>query len=225
MNPKAVKRLTLVTGVVLLLVALTATLFLVLRPRPSLSVPAAAQPTALTEEYKGQPQLGAAKAPVKLILFENFLCEHCKAFEASVFGRLERDYLETGRVEAYYVNLAWGEADAVRAGRAGECAFRQNPEAFWAYKRVLFEAQGAAGWATLERLVALAGNVAGLEPEALRTCVTTGATQAEVTRDLALADFVGVTGTPSVVVGDQGFEAPDFATLARAIDAQLASLE
>ena len=172
--------------------------------------------------YEGQPTLGSARAPVKVILFENFLCERCKLFETDVFGPLKRDYVDTGKVEVYYVNLAWGDDTAVTAGRAGECAFAQNPAAFWPYKSALFTAQGADGWATLDKVLEVAGSVEGLGPTALKTCITEGETQSEVTRDMTLADYVGVTGTPSVIVGGRGFEAPSYEELKAQIDAQLA---
>ena len=210
------QRLTLFTAVLLALALPGTLLYLRLRPRPTLNVQEGGG-------YTGQPTLGARRAPVKLILFENFLCEHCKAFEADTFGRLEEAYIGTGQVEAYYVNLAWENETAVTAGRAGECAFRQDAEAFWGYKQALFAVQGADGWATLDRVLEVAGEVEGLEPERLRTCITDGETQAEVARDMELADYVGVTGTPSVIVGNQGFEAPSFETLKAEIDRQLAA--
>lgn len=209
------QRLTLITAIFLALALLGTLLYLRLRPGPTLNMQEGGG-------YEGQPTLGERQAPVKLILFENFLCEHCKAFEAETFGRLRRDYIDAGRVEAYYINLAWGDPTAVTAGRAGECAFRQDEGAFWEYKRALFAAQGANGWATLDRVVGIAEGVEGLEPEALRACITEAQTQAEVARDLELADYVGVTGTPSVVVGNQGFEAPSFETLQAEIESQLA---
>ena len=209
------QRLTLITAALVIVAALGAFLYLQLRPEPSLGVQEGG--------YEGQPTLGSARAPVKLILFENFLCERCKVFEAEVFGPLKRDYIDTGKVEAYYVNLAWGDETAVTAGRAGECAFEQNAKAFWPYKEALFAAQGADGWATLDKVLEVAEGIEGLEPTALRTCITEGRTQAEVTRDMTLADYVGVSGTPSVIVGNQGFEAPGYETLQAEIDAQLAA--
>ena len=173
--------------------------------------------------YEGQPTLGNARAPVKLILFENFLCERCKLFETEVFGPLKRDYIDTGKVEAYYVNLAWGDETAVTAGLAGECAFKQDAAAFWDYKQALFAAQGADGWATLEKVLGVAEGIDGLEPTTLKTCITEAQTQPEVTRDTTLADYVGVTGTPSVIIGNQGFEAPGYEDLKAQVDAQLAA--
>ena len=209
------QRFTLITADVVIVAALGAFLYLRLRPQPSSSVQDIG--------YEGQPTLGNARAPVKLILFENFLCERCKVFEIEVFGPLKRDYIDTGEVEAYYVNLAWGDETAVTAGRAGECAFKQDAAAFWNYKGALFAAQGADGWATLEKVLAVAEGIEGLEPAGLKTCITEGQTQAEVTRDMTLADYVGVTGTPSVIIGNRGFEAPSYETLQAQIDAQLAA--
>ena len=209
------QRFTLLTALIVIIAALGAFLYLQLRPKPSLSVQ--------DSGYEGQPTLGNSRAPVKLVLFENFLCERCKRFETEVFSPLKRDYVDTGKVEVYYVNLAWGNDTAVTAGRAGECAFAQNPEAFWPYKSALFAAQGADGWATLDKVVQMAGGVKGLEPTKLETCITEAQTQPEVTRDTTLADYVGVTGTPSVILGDRGFEAPNYNDLKAQIDAQLAA--
>ena len=169
--------------------------------------------------YADQPTLGRADAPVKLILFENFLCDHCAGFEAEAFPQLKRDYIDTGKVEVYYVNLAWGEERAELAGLAGECAYRQDRAAFWTYKSALYEAQTA--WQDIGDLTRLAQDVTPLDASELSTCIETAQYQAEVQRDLDLAERVGVTGTPTLVLGDQGFEAPSYTELARAIDAQL----
>ena len=209
------QRFTLITALIVIVAALGASLYLQLRPEPSVSVQDGG--------YEGQPVLGSARAPLKVIVFENFLCERCKVFETEVFGPLKRDYIDTGKVEAYYVNLAWGDETAVTAGRAGECAFEQDEAAFWDYKKALFAAQGADGWATLEKVLTVAEEVEGLEPTELKTCITEGQTQPEVTRDMTLADYVGVTGTPSVIVGTQGFEAPSYKDLKAQLDAQLAA--
>lgn len=95
------RRLTLVTASVLTLALLDPFFYFRLGPEPTLNVQAGGG-------YEGRPAFGERRAPVKLISFENFLCEHCKAFEAETLGRLRRDYINTGQVEAHYVNLAWG---------------------------------------------------------------------------------------------------------------------
>lgn len=210
------RRLTLATIAVL---ALIAGGFLAYRqffaPAATVSAPASG--------YAGQPTLGRANAPVKLILFENFLCEHCKAFEEGVFPRIQRDYIDTGQVQAYYVNLAWGSENATSAGLAGECSYRQDELAFWEYKRVLYAAQTdeAGDWASTDNLVAIARSVPALDAAELRACLADGRYLSEVQRDLELGDRVGVRGTPSIVVDTQGFEAPSYETLAGAIERAL----
>lgn len=169
--------------------------------------------------YADQPTLGQADAPVKLVMFENFLCEHCKAFEEEVFPQLKRDYIDTGKVEVYYVNLAWGDERARLAGLAGECAYWQDERSFWAFKSALYGAQET--WQGVDDLVTLAEGTDGLDAAALRTCLEEARYQDEVQRDLDLADQVGVQGTPSLVMGDQGFQGPSYDVLKRAIDSEL----
>jgi protein-disulfide isomerase len=174
---------------------------------------------AATQYYTDQPTLGVEDAPVTLILFENFLCEHCRTFEEEVFPALKRDFIDTGQVQAVYLNLAWGEEPALLAGLAGECVYRQSNTAFWTYKTRLFETQGS--WTTATDLTARAEGVANLDTNALATCIGERQTQSDLERDLAAAESIGVSGTPSVVIGTQGFEAPDYETLRRAIEAEL----
>lgn len=217
MNPRV---LTLVTALVLL--GGLAGFIIARRTATTGEVPALAD----AGSYEDQPTLGDDDAPVKVILFENFLCEHCKAFEEDAFTQLKRDYIDTGKVQAFYVNLAWGEEDAVNAGLAGECAYRQNEAAFWRYKTALFRAQGGEGetWATVDTLVRVAEeSVPELDAADLRACITGKRYESEVERDLELGDYVGVEGTPSIVVDDEGFQNPSFAALQDAIDGRLAA--
>lgn len=202
--------LTVVTAVLVLGAAAVAAAFFFTRPQ--------ACATTKADSYAGQPTLGDPDAPVKLILFENFMCEHCRAFETDVFPQLKREYIDTGEVQAIYVNLAWGEEQARLAALAGECAYRQSEAAFWDFKGQLYQAQGR--WQTVADLEALAEAVPELDSAQLEQCTRQAETQSEVDRDLALADYVGVSGTPSLVVGDQGYEAPSFETLQAAIEAQ-----
>ena len=207
------QKLTLATLAALILATLGWLIYLLFAPRsnPLVSTPQLG--------YEGQPTLGDENAPVKVIFFENFLCDHCRALEAEVMPQLKRDYVDTGKVEAYYVNLAWGGERAGLAGLAGECAYAQDEAAFWDYKSALYEAQET--WQGVSGLAALAQDVDALNADELRTCVEEGRYQDEVQRDLDLAERVGVQGTPSLVVGNQGFQGPSYVTLRREIEAQL----
>ena len=205
----AAKRLTLVTAIVLALGVIAVVVWLALRP----------DFTPAPVGYEDQPTLGQANAPLKVILFENFMCEYCKGFEEEVFPQLKRDYIDTSKIEVYYVNLAaWGSKQAELSALAGECAYRQDEAAFWQFKSDVYRAQGS--WQTLDDLLNVAG--ATTEVESLRQCVKEQRYASEVQRDIDLVDKVGVQGTPSIIVGIQGFEAPDYATLKAAIDAGLA---
>ncbi len=70
--------------------------------------------------------------------------------------------------------------------------------------------------------MAIARSVPALDAEELRACLADGRYLNEVQRDLELGDLVGVRGTPSIVVGAQGFESPSYDTLASAIERELA---
>lgn len=216
------RKLTLATAAVLALALLSVLGYQLVNPTADIAN--AGSP----DGYAGQPTLGRADAPVKMILFENFLCDHCKAFEAEVFPRIRSEFIDTGQVQAFYINLAWGSQNATTAGLAGECAYTQDEEAFWDYKSALYAAQSdhSGEWATTSNLVNIARDSAPtLAADDLRSCIEEERYLTEVQRDLELGDTVGVSGTPSVIIGNLGYEGPGYDTVAAAINEQLAQQE
>ena len=51
--------------------------------RPAVTMP--------TGAHEGQPTLGQADAGLRIYLFENYACVHCRTFEERVMPQLERD--------------------------------------------------------------------------------------------------------------------------------------
>ena len=80
----------------------------------------------------------------------------------------------------------------------------------------LYEQQGS--WQNAADLATLASTIPELDNEQLEACIAQGETRSELERDLATGEYVGVEGTPSVVIGDQGFDAPSFEVLRQAIE-------
>ncbi|CAN5762469.1 DsbA family protein [soil metagenome] len=217
------RNLTVVTAVVVALALVGIIVYSRFQPRAD---PAITTPTAATGEldYENQPALGAADAPVKLAVFEDFKCPACKFFDDNVFPQLERDYIDSGRARLSFVNFPFIGPDSTTAAIASECAYHQNEAAFWEYKAILYRAQGPERdqWATPERLEELAQNVGDLDAAELRACTDERRYADAVTSDLDMAQAVGVNSTPSLFVNGTKLEnANDYAAVKEAIDAAL----
>ena len=97
-------------------------------------------------DLSNQPSLGEEGAPVQIALFEDFKCPACGSFTQSVFPQIERELVQSGQAEVFFVNfpLPLGP-DSVTAAIAAECVYEQDEAAFWDYKTSAFSRSRTRG--------------------------------------------------------------------------------
>jgi protein-disulfide isomerase len=201
------QRLTLITVAILILGLVG--FFLFNSSRDTSAPPTSeitADPTQLS--YEGQPALGDANAPVKLAIFEDFKCPACAKFEEIVWPKLERDYINAGKVQAFFI-YHQVIPNTLTAAVAGECVFEQNPDLFWDYKTIVYRSQEneAQNWATASKMVELARTyVPDINADELNTCIAENRHEDKVLADDEMGKAVGVQSTPSLFVNGQRFE-------------------
>lgn len=177
-------------------------------------------PQSRTED--GGFVLGNPSAPITIVAFEDFLCPHCQAYKSTVNELIEK-YVVTGLAKFEYRMLpAVDPTFSVLAAKFAECADTIQPGSFWTAHDILFEiassqrfnSQAARTFA--ERMEMSYSN--------LLEC-SDSATQVE--KDMALANRLGVTGTPTVMIrygnGEPqriASQAPDINTLGTLITNQ-----
>ena len=204
MNPQR-----LIIATVALAVIVVAAIVIV--PRLGAGASAAGSDLALDT----QPRMGAEDAPVEVVFFEDFLCPHCGTFTETVVPRLEREYVETGEANVHFVNFVVMGPESERIAAVGECVAEQGDEAFWAFEEVAFRSQSDL---TERRAIDLANEyVPDLDGEALTACIDEGRGLEAVRADVAIAQELGLGGTPSVLVNGEEVSAT-YDALARAID-------
>jgi protein-disulfide isomerase len=200
------QRLTLITAAILVLGIFGFIIFNRTRPAAPQQVSTPVNPSELS--YEGQPSIGEADAPVKLALFEDFKCPACKNFEEVIWPRLERDYINAGKVQAFFI-YQQVIPNSTTAGIASECVFEQNPDLFWDYKAIVYRSQGneAQDWATASKMVELARTyVPDINADELSTCLSENRHADRIEADSKMGEAIGVTGTPSIFINGQKFE-------------------
>ena len=70
--------------------------------------------------------LGEAEAAVKIVVYEDFLCEHCRRFGRDILPTLQTEYIDPGTVSIEYRHLAILGTESVNAAAAAECAADQG---------------------------------------------------------------------------------------------------
>ena len=143
------------------------------------------------------PTKGNTESLVAILWFSDYQCPSCARFATDVLPAIEQKYVLTGRVFLAYRNLPLADIHplATKAAEAAECARRQGR--FWeAHNKLLLDGARIAEMGT--------GSIAdsiSLDGRKFERCMAGEAT-ARVQEDVAEARRLGVTGTPSFIIGN-----------------------
>lgn len=140
-------------------------------------------------------RLDGAKHPlITVVEFADFECPACRGFEtgamSDIRGRLSGDVA----VVFHHWPLSYHRY-GMAAARVAECAAKQGR--FGAVHDLLYKKQDSLG---LKSLASFAVDAGVPDTAALTSCVATGATDSIINADAALAEAIGGSGTPTVVV-------------------------
>ena len=149
---------------------------------------------------------GDSVAPVTIIVFGDYLCNHCAAFSLRERPRVEAELVETGKARMVFYDFVLDprpETGSFLAARAARCAGDQGR--FWEYHDRLYRSQVTWGLDP-NKLSAFEdyAEALGLDGQAFRGCLNSDRYAPEVSANLELAQALGLGGTPAVLVGVEG---------------------
>ncbi|HSA33251.1 MAG TPA: thioredoxin domain-containing protein [bacterium] len=143
------------------------------------------------------PQRGAPGAVITLILFTDLECPFCARF-VSTLGELEKEF--EGKLRVVSLNLPLKiHPLAVQAAKAAIAAGRQNK--FWELHDTLFAEQPE--WkksANFDQYLDGVAQRLALDMVKFKKDMEDPRTMEIIQRDLALADLIGVRGTPGIFI-------------------------
>ena len=152
----------------------------------------------------GSPILGDPSAPITIVEFGDYQCEQCYAWFHNTKPAIVRDYIDTGKANLVFVDLAFLGRDSPKAAQASYCAEDQGM--YWEYHDLLYNFQEHVdnGWANSERLKAFADSL-DLDMELFESCLDSGKYSKRVQYNIQQAKENGVRGTPGFfIVGPDG---------------------
>jgi protein-disulfide isomerase len=171
--------------------------------------------------------LGDPRAPLTVVEFSDYGCPFCRRYTTLTYQKLKRDYIDTGRV--FYVfkdfPIVQLHPQAKLAAEAAECVGRQG--AYWQMHEVLFANQST--WDTTAAVARAAfAQYAGdlkIDRHAFETCMDQGQTRANVEKNMAEGQHLGIDGTPSFVINGKLLSgAQPTETFQRVFDRELEAL-
>ena len=153
----------------------------------------------------GSPILGDPSAPITIVEFGDYQCHQCYNWFHNTKPAISENYIDTGKVNLVFVDLAFLGRDSPKAAEATYCAEDQN--AYWDYHDLLYISQESKidnGWANSERLKAFAFSL-GLDMELFESCLDSGKYSKRVQYNVQQARDHGVRGTPGFfIIGPDG---------------------
>lgn len=152
----------------------------------------------------GSPILGSSSAPITIIEFGDYQCPNCQGWFMETKPVIIENYIDTGKVNLIFVDLALLGQDSPKASEATYCAEEQGQ--YWKYHDLLYENQQGIddGWANSERLKAFAFDL-GLDMELFETCLDSGKFQKRVNFNTREAIKNGASATPTfIIVNSEG---------------------
>jgi protein-disulfide isomerase len=149
------------------------------------------------------PVLGSKNAQLTMIEFSDYECPFCKAYFDQTYSQLKKDYVDTGKLKIVFRDLPLPfHQNAHKEAVAANCAKEQGgDESYFKYHDELFKRTTSNGLGfALDKLTPLAGEL-GLNTTQFQQCLDSDKYKDEVDKDIADANSIGATGTPTFFIG------------------------
>jgi protein-disulfide isomerase len=164
---------------------------------------AAAQAAPATNEHvkmsvgTGWYSMGREDAPVTMVEFTDYQCPFCRRFETDSFAKLKTEYIDTGKVRFVSRDLPLEfHPNAPGAAVAARCAGEQNK--FWEMRdAMMLDTATDLGPESLVKY----GQKTNLDMTAYSACLKEKKFTEAIKKDSADAGALGISGTPSFVIG------------------------
>jgi len=157
-------------------------------PRPEPALPS--EPQALGANRQGSPT-----AKVVMLEFADFQCGVCSTFRKTLLPEIERDYVQTGKVQFAFRHFPLPNHPMARdAAQASECAATQGK--FWEMSAYLFDNSTRLDKAEIFKQA----NSLLPKPADFETCMA-APPPALIEQDFKAGEALPVRGTPTFVFG------------------------
>ena len=145
------------------------------------------------------PSEGASSAPVTIVEFADFTCPHCAKVAPAIAALYDSNKNSLRVVYKFFVLGGMGHEHGDAAARAGFAAFRQGK--FWEMNRTMFAHQSELMPSKLESYA----KDLGLKLDPYKADADSKDASERIARDRALAERLGVTGTPSLYINGRKY--------------------
>ncbi|MGA9667041.1 MAG: DsbA family protein [Gallionella sp.] len=160
--------------------------------------PAQQAPQNMTVKGDAIYVLGKSDAPLTMVEFTDYQCPFCGRFEANTFPEIKRKYIDTGKMRLIVRDLPLSDLHpfALKAAQSVHCAGDQGK--FWEMKDLVFRNQNKLD---VVSLTGYATKDLALNEKTFTACMADGTHLKEIADESKYAQSLGITGTPTFIIG------------------------
>lgn len=174
---------------------------------------------------KGHP-VGSKDAPISIYEYSSFGCYHCSDFHLETLPKLQKDFIDSGKVKLVFVDFPL-DSKSMMAAMIADCMPEKN---YHEFIKLLFKKQRDWGLSLrTEKLLAEYASLNGLSKEEVAKCLKNEKLAQNIIEERQQAiEKLNVQGTPALlVVSKDGKEvihgAPDYDLLKAFLEKKLAN--
>jgi protein-disulfide isomerase len=165
-------------------------------------------------DYENQPFLGEESAPVSIVEFGDYKCPNCKNFAESTVPLIVKEFVDTGKAKFYYFHYPFIHDDSDRTAKFSEAVYHElGNDVFWEFHELIFKKQPedtryeTMDYFTEDFLTETLKEIASeAEVNKVVKYFDTKDPEKAWKKDEALAEELGVTGTPTIFVNGKKFD-------------------
>lgn len=137
-----------------------------------------------------------------MVEFGDYQCPFCERFFQQTEPQIKKDYIDTGKVKFYFLDFQFLGPDSQTLGQGAWCANDQGK--YYDYHDYIYSHQGQenSGWATPDKVKAFVASIPGLDVQKFSSCLDSKKYESRVTELTQLGQKNGVSGTPTVFIGN-----------------------
>lgn len=165
---------------------------------------------------------GNPDAPITVVEYASFTCPHCRSFHENAFGKLKKNYIDTGKIK-FVLREVYFDRFGLWAGMVARCG---GPDKYFGIVDILFTEQQkwTAGGdpATIADNLRKIGMRAGMKKDQVNACMQDGEkAQAMVAVYQSNAEADGIKGTPTFVIDGEKNPNMSYADFSALLDKKL----
>ncbi|EIT83832.1 thiol-disulfide oxidoreductase BdbD [Fictibacillus macauensis ZFHKF-1] len=176
--------------------------------------------------YDNQPYIGSKDAKVSVLEFGDYKCPVCKNFNNDFVPKIEKDFVDTGKIKFYFINYPFINIDSKRSAQFAETVYKElGNDTFWKFHKLLYSKQPddekyeKQDIFTEDFLVKTLGEVASKDgvakvAKAFKQEVFADA----IKKDDALVGKLGVKATPTLFINGKEFTGGTYDALKKQIN-------